>query len=382
MTFPNPMTAEIIFWLSLAFLFYTYAGYAGAVFVFSKIAGRDVRRGYIYPSVSVVIAVHNEEQYIERKIESILEMNYPRDRLDLIIVSDGSTDNTLSLLESTARKLENIHVLHFPERRGKAAALNYGIARSRSEIIFLTDARQTLAPDCARELVSNFNDPSVGAASGALVLTGRKEKGGYSYASYWSVEKWIRKSESRIHSVIGLTGAVSAIRRELYEDLPEGTLLDDVMTPMRIALKGRRIVFDERAVAYDDADIKSPKELKRKIRTLTGNFQLLRAMPELMSPLKNPLFIQFFSHKVTRLLAPLFILALFLSNLLAWGGIYSWLMIGQAGFYLAALYGLNPDRRRFSTLLSFPAAFLIMNYVVVKAFLNSVSGRETVWARE
>jgi cellulose synthase/poly-beta-1,6-N-acetylglucosamine synthase-like glycosyltransferase len=376
------MAYEIIFWASLGFLFYAYAGYAVLVFAWSRIAGRDVDRRDFCPDISIVIAAYNEERYIRRKMESILEMDYPPGKFEIVLVSDGSDDDTCRIAESFAGRFENIRILRLAERRGKAAALNYGIADSRSEVIVLTDARQVLAGDAVRKLVSNFHDPSVGAVSGALVLTGRKERGGHSFASYWSLEKLIRKSESRIHSVVGLTGAVSAVRRDLYEELPEGTILDDVMIPMKIALKGYRIVFEERALAYDDAEIDPNRELKRKIRTLTGNFQLLQRMPALLSWRKNPLFFQYFSHKITRLIAPLFMVALLLSNMLASGALYSLFMYAQAGFYLVALYGLYPNKYFFPRLFSFPAAFLLMNYAVLKAFYNSVSGTERVWTKE
>ena len=227
-----------------------------------------------------------------------------------------------------------------------------------------------------------FCDPGIGAVSGALCLADKKDAVGRSFSSYWDLEMKIRRSESLIHSVIGLTGAICAIRKHLYEELPENTILDDVLIPMRIAAKGYRIAYNSMAVAYDDAPIEYGRELKRKIRTLTGNFQLLTLMPELLSIRKNKLFFQFFSHKVTRLLAPLFIVALFVSNLCLWEGVYIYPLIGQAVFYgIAVAAFVVKGIGQKSSLFSIPLTFVMLNYAVFAGFMNFVRKRRDVWVR-
>lgn len=370
--------AEAIIIFSILFLAYTYFGYAFVVFGISLFTAKAVRKIPIRTNVSIVIAVWNEEKYIERKIRNILGQTYPSELIEIVFVSDGSSDKGLEIARRFSR--DNILCLELTERRGKAAAVNLGVAAASGEIIVLTDARQLFAMGALAELIANFADPEVGAVSGALDLEKNPDAVGKSFSSYWDLEKWIRKSESRIHSVMGLTGAVCAIRKELYEPMPEGTILDDVMISMRIALKGRRVVFDETAVACDDAPIEYGRELRRKIRTLTGNFQLLSFMPELLSVRKNKFLFQYFSHKITRLLAPVFMAALFISNLFIVEGIYLYTLAGQLGFYGLALAGLlMGDRVKRHAYLTVPCTFMILNYAVCMGFVNFIRKRRDVW---
>lgn len=370
--------AETIMIFSVVFLAYTYFGYALAVFGISLFAAKAVRKAPIRPRVSFVIAVWNEAKYIERKIRNILGQSYPPELIEIVFVSDGSSDNGLEIARRFNRN--NIRCLALPERRGKAVAINLGVDAASSGIIVLTDARQLFAPGALAALVANFADPEVGAVSGALELEKDPDAVGKSFSSYWDLEKWIRKSESRIHSVMGLTGAICAIRKELYEPMPEDTILDDVMIAMRIALKGRRVVFDETATACDDATIEYGRELRRKIRTLTGNFQLLSFMPELLSVRKNRFLFQYFSHKITRLLAPVFMAALLISNLFLIEGFYLYTLAGQLGFYGLALAGLlmgNKVKRH--AFLTVPCTFMILNYAVCMGFINFIRKRRDVW---
>ncbi|MFB3926462.1 MAG: glycosyltransferase family 2 protein [Syntrophales bacterium] len=373
-------TAKAIFWVSIVFILYTYIGYPLLIRIFSIFVIRRVDKQYVYPGISIVIAALNEGDRIGKRIENLLGQEYPQDRMEIIIISDGSTDGTEHVVRKLLSRSGNIRLHSFSKRRGKAACINQGIRMSSSDIIILTDARQTFHRRAVKELVANFHDPAVGAVSGELFLKGSRDAVGRSFASYWDLEKWVRKSESKIHSVIGLTGAVCAIRKKLFEPLPECAILDDVIIPMRILLKGHRIIFDEKAVAYDEAPLEPARELSRKIRTLTGNFQILKLMPMILSPRHNPFFFQYFSHKITRLMAPLFTGMMFLSNLFLTDGIYLGLLVGQVLFYVTALTGIvHTSRQSRNSYLFVPAAFLLLNFAVIKGFLNTVQGREDVW---
>jgi cellulose synthase/poly-beta-1,6-N-acetylglucosamine synthase-like glycosyltransferase len=224
--------------------------------------------------------------------------------------------------------------------RGKAAALNAAVAEARGEIVVFADARQRLDRSAVRELVANFSDPSVGAATGELILcdeTGKEASDGVGL--YWKYEKKIRSMESRIHSLCGATGAIHAIRREMFEPLPEDTILDDMLIPMRILVSGKRVVLDPAARAYDRVAAVQQVEYSRKVRTLTGNYQLMALMPELLLPWRNPVFFQFISHKVGRLLMPYCLVALLLSNFFLLHGVYRISLLLQTAWYLSALVG-------------------------------------------
>lgn len=373
---------EIIFWGALFFLLYTYLGYPVIVYFLSVVIGREVKKKYTFPRISVVIAALNEEKYIGRRINNLLSQNYPSEKMEIIIVSDGSKDGTENIVRSFVERNENINLFSFEERKGKAAALNLGVSRANGELIIFTDARQTFDPNAIKELTGNFEDPSVGAASGELVLVPKDSNMSDSLRHYWSFEKWIRKNESNIGSVVGATGAIYGIRRELFEEIPKNTILDDLLIPMKIISKGYRVVFDEKAVAYDDANVEPKVELRRKVRTLTGNFQILTLMPEILSIRGNRVFFNYFSHKITRLIAPLFLLVLFLANLVIINGLCGYFFFLQILLYTAATLGIfiRIPLKHFKLLYA-PYAFLMLNYAVVLGFINFLRGTHDVWVK-
>ncbi|HLQ76819.1 MAG TPA: glycosyltransferase family 2 protein, partial [Terriglobia bacterium] len=223
-----------------------------------------------------------------------------------------------------------------PRHKGKAEAINRAVRSARGTVLVFLDARQSLNRNVIRELTANFSDPEVGAVSGELILV---KDGGSGIGLYWKYEKFIRMSESRIHSVAGATGAIYAIRRECFRELPEDTILDDVVLPMSIVLSGKRVVMDPAAQAFDRVSEDPKSEFRRKVRTLTGNFQLLSYMPELLSPGRNPIFLQFISHKVARLLCPYALTGLLISNLFLRHGPYFVFLVLQLIWYGLAVAG-------------------------------------------
>ena len=251
------------------------------------------------PSVSVILPVRNGERWLRQKLDAILSLDYPAPLLQIIVVSDGSTDASAAIAASFAdRGVLFIEVPH----GGKALALNAGLAVATGEILFLTDVRQPLDPVCLRRLTACFADPSVGAASGELIIRKGESQEEESVGLYWEYEKWIRRRLSRIDSVMGATGAIYAMRRELAKPLPAGILLDDVYLPMLAFFAGKRVVFEERAIAYDDPT-SLDAEFRRKVRTQAGVLQILWYFPQLLGP-SNRMWIHFVSHKLGRLLLP------------------------------------------------------------------------------
>jgi poly-beta-1,6-N-acetyl-D-glucosamine synthase len=328
---------RFVFWASFLFLFYVYIGYPMLLALMSTVARRPVYKRPIEPNVTVIVAARNEAMRIARRLENLLALDYPREKLQIIVSLDGPTDGT----EKVVEQYSGIELVHSPWHRGKAAAINAAMARATGEVVLFADARQIFNAQTIRELVANFADYRVGAVTGELVLTTDSEsEASQPLGLYWHYEKKIRSLESQLHSVVGVTGAIYAIRRELYRPLPADTLLDDVMSPMRIVLSGKRVVFDSAAKAYDAVACCPQAEFQRKVRTLAGNYQLLARMPELLVPIHNAIFWQFVSHKVARLFAPYAMAALFISNALMVDQTgYAIVFIAQSLWYTCALVG-------------------------------------------
>ena len=338
--------AAWLFWLSLLLVAYTYFGYPCLVALLARLRLVPIRRHSHAPSLTVVVAAHNEEGRIADRVENLLAQQYPPGRLQVLVVSDGSTDSTADCLHQLEQRDPRVQALVFPERQGKAAALNAALERVTSELVVFADARQRFEPDALTRLAENFADPAIGSASGELMFEGETAGVAAQVGLYWRYEKWIRRSESEFGSMLGATGAIYAIRRELWTPLPPGTLLDDFLTPMRIVLAGRRAIFDGRAVAWDRPSREARQEMRRKIRTLAGNFQALAHEPRLLTPWTNPAtWFQLWSHKIFRLLVPYGLMGMAAGSLAAPGWFYTLAAVAQAAFYGLALTGWRSERK-------------------------------------
>jgi biofilm PGA synthesis N-glycosyltransferase PgaC len=336
-----------VFWLSAFIIGYVYAGYPALLAVWARVVRRPTLPeppawGRL-PGVSIVLAARNEGARLPARLENLLALDYPSDRRQIVVVSDGSTDDTLEVL---AAYRDRVDVVAIPAG-GKATALNAGVARAVHDVLVFADARQTFAGDALRALVAPLADPRIGGVSGELVLDcethshATEPTVGAGIGTYWRYEKWLRRHESAIGSLLGATGAIYALRRSLWRPLPPETVLDDVLAPMRAVLAGRRVIFEERAKAFDRAARSSREESRRKARTLAGNVQILWLEPRLLVPIVNPVWLQYCSHKVGRLVVPYALIALLASNmaLADHGGIYALALAGQCAFYLLAGYG-------------------------------------------
>jgi cellulose synthase/poly-beta-1,6-N-acetylglucosamine synthase-like glycosyltransferase len=390
---------RLLFWFSALTIGYVYVGYPALLVVWAKLKRRQcgvrsAERGTERarqsppqsallnpqcqcPTVSIVIAARNEGARLAARIDNLLALDYPVDRRQIIVVSDGSTDDTLSVL---SRYGDAVEVVAAPPR-GKAAALNAGVARAVHEMLVFADARQMFAPDAVRALVAPFVDPTIGGVTGELLLDceasevagrragierrralgdrrSREERGpgrrltgerrgrlastiADGVGLYWRYEKQLRRLESAVGSTLGATGAIYALRRSLYRPLPPETILDDVLAPMRAVLAGYRVVFSEHAYAFDRAAVDAGAEQRRKIRTLAGNVQILGLEPRLLLPIVNPVWLQYMSHKLGRLVVPYALLLLFAASvaLAGWHIVYALALGAQCSFYLLAGYG-------------------------------------------
>ena len=390
---------KYIFWLAAALVGYSYLGYPAWLWLRSRWSPRPVRRSSgqscrqssspssAVPAVTAVMVVRNEEAVIARKLENLLTLDYPQAKLDLVVISDGSRDRTPAILADYARDSRvrtRLRTLIKPASEGKAAGLNEAIKLATGDVLLFTDARQQIESTALRLLIENFADPDVGAASGELMLgdptSGETGKG---IGLYWRIEKKIRELESASGSVVGATGAIYCARRTLLDRslLPESTILDDVLLPMQIVRKGSRVIFDARARAWDSPDLGEGREFSRKVRTLSGNYQLLQLAPWLLSS-ENPIRFEFITHKLSRLAVPFALLALLIASIFLPQPFYRAALGAQLAFYalsLAALAGvkIGPLSR-----IADPArTFVVLNSAAMVAFLNFVTGRKAIWVR-
>lgn len=326
----------------------------------------------------MLLAALNEEATIGRRVREFARLlRNASVEGEVLVVSDGSTDGTNAIVEELAREIDadgvSVRLLALPENRGKAVALTEGGRTARGEIVVLADARQTWADDAAAKLLENFADPEVGAVSGELMI--ESSPGVLAGVGlYWRFEKWLRSRESRAWSMVGVTGAVCAVRRELFPPIPEGTILDDVYWPLRVAMTGRRVVFDGRALAYDRLPDRVHDEFRRKVRTLSGNFQLVARLPNAVVPWKNPIWFAFVSHKLCRLAVPWALLATLSTSVSIGGPVYTTFFLTQLACYALAAAGLNDAvGKRFKPAAA-AASFLVLNAAAWLSFWVWITG--------
>jgi biofilm PGA synthesis N-glycosyltransferase PgaC len=367
-------TAEIAFWLCLGTVCYAYIGYPLLLMIWSRCRRcRCDPRGEKPQSISVVMAVYNEEAIVEARVRELLEAAAScGGAFEVIVVSDGSTDRTAERAREATEG--GVRVLELPANAGKAVALTHGCQAARHEILLFADVRQTWERDAVRQLIDNFRDPSIGAVGGDLVVQSRGGVIG-GVCLYWRLEKWLRRQESRIHSTVGVTGAICAVRRELFRPIPRGTILDDVYWPLQVVLQGYRVVHESKARAHDRLPEHGRDEFRRKVRTLSGNFQLLSRLPQTLLPWRNPVWIQFVSHKLLRLVIPWALLAMLVCLVILPGSLYHCLLAAQAGFYAVGLFGLSGAPGSRLRVPSVFASFLVLNAAAWLGFWVWATGK-------
>lgn len=372
---------QVLFWFAMLALFYIHVGYASLIGILARMSPRPVRRAAIFPTISIVIAVRDGASMIERKIANCLEQDYPDDKLEIIVVSDGSTDDTAGLVQRNIEAIPGrLRLVELPTPLGKAQALNEGVRVASGDILVFTDVRQRLDVKAIRTIVENFADTTVGGVGGGLVLDRSEQNGfGQGIDLYWRYEKWLRLNEGRFRSSVGVSGAFYALRRSYYQPIPVSTLLDDVYVPMTVVEHGGRIVQDFCAIAHDVPSNSIIRERQRKIRTIAGNYQLLQLKPSLLRPSRNPIWWQFISHKVLRLTVPFFLLVAFTTNLLLLdvSFIYVVTFICQLSLYLLAIIGIVVPTRQTSRLIRISSTFVSLNWFNVLGLLQFVRKSRT-----
>ena len=372
------MLAAVLLAVASAIVFYAIAGYPILLAFLTRRAAPPVRKDKEFrTTVSVLLAVHNGEAFIGAKLESLLGLDYPANLMEILVVSDGSTDATEAIAESFADR--GVRLIR-ASRAGKAAAINMALRQASGEILFLTDVRQALAPDALSHLVANFADPSVGAATGRLRFLDPDRAGQEADMElYWRYELWARRRHSRIDSIFNTTGCIYAIRRSLAAPITPDTLADDAVIPLRAFFRGYRVIFDAEAIAFDHPTSQGG-EFRRKLRTLAGLWQVHVRLPELFTG-ANRMRLHFLSHKFARLALPWAILLVWAATLaLPASPFRRFLLIDELAFVaLAAVDRLVP-KGFFLKRVSSPAkTFLVMNLASLLAIGVFVVPPETLW---
>lgn len=368
---------KILFWASILIILYVYIGYPLLIYVLSLCYKKPLGGKYIYPTVSLLIAAYNEEKNIENKIQSVLSLDYPEQRLEMLIGSDGSTDKTDEIVSKYIN--DRVKLFRQQQRQGKPTMLNLLAPHAKGEILVFTDARQRLDKNVLKELVKHFGDDKVGSVSAALFYESENHanKTSAGIGLYWNYEKFIRKSESRMGSMLGATGALYAIRRELFPALPKNLILDDMYIPIKIVEKNYRAIFDSKAKVYDRV-FKNPKdEFLRRVRTLAGNYQLFFYLGHLFNPLMGKISWQFFSHKFLRLIVPFLLVVIFITNMLILKSfLYNFILTLQVIFYTLAFLGLIFKHK--NRILDIPYMFCVMNSAAVIGLYKLLINKQNV----
>jgi cellulose synthase/poly-beta-1,6-N-acetylglucosamine synthase-like glycosyltransferase len=343
-----------VFLASVCFIAYILFGYPLLLAAWSRFAAKPARRAPIQPAISIVIPAYNGERFLAPKLKSVFELHYPPSKMEVIVVSDGSTDRT----EDIAREFPAVLLLR-QERSGKPAALNLAAAHATGEILVLTDVRQLLERESVAALVENFADAQVGVASGELLIRKGAAQEEADIGLYWRFESWIRDRLSSIDSMFGATGPFYAIRRDLFVPMPNDVLLDDMYLPLAAFFRSYRLVVDRRAIAWD-FPTSLETEFRRKVRTLAGNYQLLRYYPGLLGP-RNRQWFHFVSYKFGRLMLPWLLITLAISSFTLPGPLLVAAVLAQAAVYLsAALDGWIPQKFPLKRISSPARTFVVM----------------------
>jgi cellulose synthase/poly-beta-1,6-N-acetylglucosamine synthase-like glycosyltransferase len=338
------MILTFIFWLSLASILYVYIGYPLLIGWMARVRKRAAGKPPVphsgdLPAVTLVIPACNEERWIERKIENTLALNYPRDRIQIIVASDGSTDRTAKIAQQFASR--GVEVIAFRTRQGKQEMLNQIAPAARGEIVAASDANALLEPNSLRLLVRHFADPNVGGATGQrLCIVQQRSAASVGEGLYWRYETWIKESESHVHSCTGVHGQLYAIRKSIFPHVER--VGEDFYIPMKvIAATGQRIIFDPQAIAAIPAAARLADEFERKTRAHVAFLLALPMLPELLIPGRSPIWWQYISHNLLRMAVPPALLALFTSSaiLARDNPAYQWMAGAQLAFYAFAAVG-------------------------------------------
>jgi len=367
---------NIIFWAGVAALAYTYLGYPLLLFILSRMRSRQVLAATCTPSISIIITAYNEERDLAAKLNNTLALDYPKDKLEIIVASDCSSDATDSIAASFAAQGVRLH--RQTQRLGKTAAQNAAVELAKGEIILFSDATTLYRPDVLKTMVRNFADPSIGCVAGQLIYVDPSNSGvGRGAVSYWSYEVFLKRHESQVRSLIGVSGCLYAVRRSAYVPLYHEACSDFIIATKMVE-QGLRAIYEPHAICEEQTNSRGDKEFAMRVRVITQTYNDLWRHRHMLNPLHAGVYaIELLSHKVMRYLVPVFLFLIFVSSLLlaTRSTFYLVILMAQVTCYLFALGGYLLERVGFHTkLLALPHYFLLANLAATVAFYKFLRG--------
>lgn len=374
--------AQLIFWLSVAALFYVYVGYPLLVYLASLAFPRDIKRTEFTPKVTILITAYNEEKAIRQKLENTFKIDYPRESLEILVASDGSTDKTDEIVKEFAGR--GVKLFRQEGRVGKTVTQNNAVEQAAGEIILFSDATTDYRPDVLREILPNFADATIGCVAGKLVYVDSSASNvGKGAQKYWNYETFLKESESRACSLIGASGCLYAVRKSAYKPMyPEAC--SDFLICTLIYEQGLRSVYEPNAVCTEDTNRQTDKEMKMRVRVISQTFTDLWRNRKMMNPFRSGFYaVELISHKVLRYAVPLFLLLIFISNaiLMRHSPLYELVFLMQAAFYSLAFIGWAFEKMGAKIgVFAIPHYFVLANLASVFGFYKFLRGeRYTTW---
>jgi cellulose synthase/poly-beta-1,6-N-acetylglucosamine synthase-like glycosyltransferase len=374
---------EFAFWLAAGLAVYVYAGYPVLLWLLRQLGGtRPVKRGELTPPLTLVVSAYNEAEVIRDKLVNSVELDYPADKLEVLVISDCSSDGTDEIVIAFGDP--RVKLLRMPQRGGKTVGLNAAVKAANGEVIVFSDANAMYLKDALRKMVRNFADPDVGAVVGESTYADADGGAQQSESLYWKYETGIKRLETQLGSTVGGDGAIYAIRRSLYRDMRPDAL-SDFVNPMQIVMSGHRCIYEPEARSVEEAGEGFDVEFRRKVRIVNRAWRATWTLPALLNPLRFGLFsLELISHKLLRWLMPLFMVATFVLNLplLDAGLIYRWTFGIQAVLYALAFVGYLARRRAsLPRMLAVPYYFCLVNIASARGIFEAYRGQTyTTWA--
>lgn len=369
----------LILWGALAVTLYAYVGYGLVIWLISRRVCYPEVLSDELPTVSVVVAAYNEAPIIAARIHNALALDYPVERLEVLIVTDGCTDGTEEVVRGV--KDPRVRLLYRKDRSGKVNALNAAIPQAQGEIVVGSDANCFFRPDCLRLLVRHFGDPRVAMVAGEKCIHQGEGTVSLGEGLYWRYESWLKRLDSRVSTALGATGEVFALRKARFEPLPPDAIIEDFILSMRLVMDGLRVAYEPAATASEDASASFADEFKRKVRIVAGGWQSVVRLWPLLTPRYGLVAFQYVSHRVLRwMVVPLALpLALLAGGVLAWHGQLRWLFVLQLAFYALALAGYALQRRGIRWMACYiPFYFTFLNVAALAGAWRYLRGRQPV----
>lgn len=378
---------KIIFWASLFIVFYSYVGYGILLWFLVKIKNlfskKQSVKDHYEPPVTLVVAAFNEQDFIEEKIQNTFELDYPKDKLQIIFITDGSSDQTPNIIE----KYHNIQLLHQPERQGKVAAMNRAIDFVKNEIVIFCDANTLLSKQSVKKIAQHYADPLVGGVAGEkrILQSDKDAAAAAGEGLYWKYESFLKKLDSDLYTTVGAAGELFSVRTALFEKAPTNTIIEDFVQSLRLCINGYVVRYEPEAYAAELPSASIKEEMKRKVRICAGAFQAMLLLKPLFNVFKYPVIsFQFISHRILRwTICPLALIFLLISNILICintnNMFYDIILICQVIFYLMGIVGWVYANKDVKIKLFFiPFYFLFMNMAVFMGYRRFVKGNQSV----